>query len=65
MTLGAENVQTADGDHFVVLFVGLKLVAIENLGPLIGGNDILIAGVVPNRALGLVDIDLNLALRGA
>ncbi len=45
-----------------MLFIGLNLVAIENFGPLVGGDNVLISGVVPDRALGLVNIDLNLAL---
>ena len=65
VTFGAENVQAADGGDFVVFFVGLDLVAIEDFGPLIGGDDVFVAGVIPDRALGFVDVDLNLALGGA
>ena len=65
VAFGAENVQAADRGDFVVFLVGLRLVAIEYFGPLVGGDDVLVSGVVPDRALGLVHIDLNLALGGA
>src|SRR5260370_28374127 len=65
VTLSAKDVQAADRRDFIVFFVGLYFVAVEYLGPLVGRNDVLISSVIPNRALGLVNIDLNLALRGA
>ena len=43
-----------------------SLVAVEDLGPLLGGNDVLVAGVVPDRALGRRPRrPSNLALRRA
>ncbi len=62
VTLGAEDVQSAGGDNFIVFFVGLQLVAVEDFGPLIGRDDVLIAGVIPDGALGFVDINLDFAL---
>ncbi len=62
--LGAEDVQTPGGDDFVVLFVGLLLVAVESFGPLVDGNDVFVAGVIPDSALAVVNGSLNLALRG-
>src|ERR1700687_3602869 len=61
----AEDVQPARLDHFLVLTIGVYFVASKNLVPLIGRNRVLVAGVVPNRAVGIVDIGFDLALRGA
>ena len=63
MTLGAEDMQTSNRSNFVMLFICVFLVAIENFGPLIGWNYIFVSRVVPDRALGFVNIDLNLSLR--
>ena len=65
MAFGAEDVQPAGLDHFLVLAVGVGFVAREDLVPLIGRDRVLIAGVVPNRAVGIVDVGFDLALRGA
>ena len=43
VAFGAEDVQSASGDHFVVLSVGLLFVAGEDFVPLLGGNHVLIA----------------------
>src|SRR5450432_1722666 len=63
MPFGSENVKPASSNYFVVLFVGLQFVALEYLVPLLGRHDILIPRVVPDRALGLIYFNLNLALR--
>ncbi len=65
MPFRAEDVQSAGGDHFIVLFIGLLLVAVENLRPLIGRDDVFVARVIPNRALAVVHHGLHLALRGS
>src|SRR5208337_2901987 len=65
MAFGAEDVQPAGLDHFAMFPVGVGLVACKNLVPLIGRNRELIARVVPNRAVGIVDLGFDLALRGA
>ena len=62
MTLGAENVETTNRGDFVVLFVCVFFIAVKNLGPLVGGNYVFVSRVIPNRALGLVHINLYLAL---
>ena len=46
VAFGAENVQAADGGDFVVFFVGLRLVAVEGLGPLVGRHGVFVAVVV-------------------
>ena len=38
VAFGAENVQAAGSDHFIVLFVGFLLVAVEDFIPLVGGH---------------------------
>src|SRR5882724_6707456 len=65
VALRAEDVQAADSGYFVMLLVGLDLVAIKDFGPVIGGDNVLVAGVVPHRALSFVYINLNFSLRGA
>src|SRR5947207_11771586 len=54
--------QTANRSDFVVLFICVLFVAVENFRPLVGWNYIFVAGVVPNCTFGFVRIDLNLAL---
>src|SRR6266403_1651768 len=61
----AEDVQPARLDHFLVLAVCVVFVASKNLVPLIGWNCELIAGVVPDSAVGIVNLGFDLALRGA
>src|SRR5208282_2044971 len=65
MAFGAENVQPARLDRFLVLLVSVRLVARKDLVPLIGRNRELIAGVVPNRAVRIVGLGFDLALRRA
>ena len=65
VALGAENMQAAGGDDFVVLFVGFLLVAVQDFGPMVGGDAIFLAFVVPDGALGFVNVHLNFALSGA
>ena len=65
MALGAEDVQAAGGDDFIVLLVGLLPVAVEDFGPLRGGNDVLVPAVIPDGAVAVVDSGLDLALGGA
>ena len=64
MTFGAEDVQASEGGDFVVLFVSLLLVALEDFVPLLGGNYKLIAGVIPDRAFAIVNFGVNLSLGG-
>src|SRR5271157_3670357 len=64
VAFGAEDVQPAGLDHFPMFLVGVSFVAGKNLGPLIGRNRVFIAGVVPNRAVGVVDLGFDLALGG-
>src|SRR5207244_11895730 len=40
----AENKETTRGRHLIVLFISLGFVAIENLVPLIRGNNVFVAG---------------------
>src|SRR5205807_8745578 len=63
VAFGTENVQAADGRDFVVLFIGLRLVAVECLSPFIGRNRVFIAVVVEdrNRAIFLRPFDLALS----
>src|SRR5208282_6332695 len=65
VAFGAEDVQPAGLDHFLMFLVRVVLVAREDLVPLIGRDRVLIAGVVPNRAVGIIDLGFDLALRGA
>src|SRR4029077_10754114 len=58
MALGAEDVQAPGGYDLVMLFVGLLFVTIKDLNPLICGDDVFVAGVVPDTALGIVDCGL-------
>src|SRR5216684_6820554 len=48
-----------------MLAVGLLLVAREDLVPLLVGDYVFVACVIPNRAFGLVYIHLNFALSRA
>src|SRR5207248_11756338 len=49
VALGAENVQPADGNHFIVLGVGELLMALENLVPLRRGHGKFLALVIEER----------------
>src|SRR5271165_6015884 len=46
VALGAENVQTANRSHFVVLYIGLRLIAGECFRPLICRNGEFVAVVI-------------------
>ena len=65
VALRAENVQAADSGDFVVLFVGLLLVAAERFGPFVGRDGVFIAVVIENRnrAVFLRPFDLALEPR--
>ena len=49
MALGAENVQPADGNHFIMLGVGDLLVALEKFVPLRRGDRKFLALVIEER----------------
>ena len=65
VAFGAENVQTAGSDHFIVLFIGFLLVAVEDFIPLVGGHHVFFAGVVPDGGLAIVLSAFDFALRSA
>src|SRR5712671_362521 len=46
----AKNMEAANGGDFVVLFVGLHLVAVENLSPLVRRHNVLAARIVEKRS---------------
>src|ERR1035437_5284557 len=48
-----------------MFLVGVSFVAGKQFVPLIGRDHVLIAGVVPDRAIGIVGLGFDLALRGA
>src|ERR1022692_4361272 len=49
VAFGAENMQAADSGDLVVLYVSLRLVAIEGLGPFVGRHGVFVAVVIKNR----------------
>src|ERR1700732_529460 len=53
MTVGAQNVQSANCGYLVMLDVGLRFVAIEGVGPSVGGDGVLVAVVIKNRGLAI------------
>ncbi len=63
VALGAEDVQAAGGDHFLMFGVGLGLVAVEHFQPVVGRDNVLVAAVVPLGHVGIVDTGLHFALR--
>src|SRR5579863_644765 len=65
VALGAEDVQSAGGNDFIVLFVSLLFITIQDFRPLGGGDYVLVATVVPDRTLAVVHYGLYLALGGA
>ncbi len=65
VAFGAQNVQAADGGNFVVLFVGLLLVAAEDLGPLVGRHGVFIAVVIEDRSRAVFLRTFDLALSHA
>jgi hypothetical protein len=65
VAFGTENVQAADGSNFIVLFVGLFLVAAENLSPFVRRNRVFIAVVVEDGSRAVFLRTLNLALSHA
>ena len=65
VALSAENMKATDRRHFVVFYVRLRFVARKSLGPLIGGNGVLVAVVIKNGSLAVFLRPLNLALRHA
>src|ERR1700687_3599343 len=48
-----------------MFLVVVGFIARKNLVPLVGGNRVLVARVIPNRAVGIVDLGFDLALRSA
>src|SRR5258707_538278 len=65
LAFGAQDVQAADASNFVVVARGVGFIAGKNLTPLIGGHGVLVAGVIPERTIGVVHVGAHLALRGA
>ena len=63
MPLGAENVQSSDGNDFFVLHVGLLLVSLEGVGPLVGRNRVFVSVVVEDGSLSVFLRTFDLALR--
>src|ERR1035437_4062252 len=48
-----------------MFLVGVSFVAGKQFVPLIGRDRVFIASIVPDRAVGIVDLSFDLALRGA
>src|SRR5205085_3359385 len=65
MAFGAQDVQSADADHPLVLGVRVFLVSIENLVPLFCGALEFRAVVVKDDALGAILLEHHLASSGA
>ena len=65
MAFSAKNKEAASSYDFVMFFVGLRFVAVQSLFPLIVGDGVFVAGVVPNSIFRLVDIGANGSLSGA
>ena len=66
MALGADDVQAAEGNHFLVIFVGLRFVLLKNLIPLgalrrSNGADLELIGILALLAEGFLGHELGVA----